>query len=224
MEELWHYAEDGVSRGPVARSEIEAMIRQAALQPDTLVWREGMADWKEARDFFTFPHASAAPPLPRQATTGPDGLYIGAPARGFGEAISVCFSKYVTFSGRASRSEYWYFVLFTILAAFALGLVDGVLGTGTSDGGLLSGLFSLVTLLPSLAVAFRRLHDVGRSGWWIGAGIIGLAAGGALIASVAIAGNGIALAAVFGIAALAWAIMIFVFAVTRGEAGPNAYG
>jgi uncharacterized membrane protein YhaH (DUF805 family) len=58
---------------------------------------------------------------------GPDGLYRGAPARSFGEAISVCFNKYATFSGRASRSEFWYFVLFCFLLGLAASLVDMVI-------------------------------------------------------------------------------------------------
>lgn len=76
--------------------------------------------------------------------------------------------KYATFSGRARRSEYWYFALFIFLCLIALSVLDGILGTSSRrDGtGLLSGLFMLGILLPSLAVTTRRLHDIGRSGWW----------------------------------------------------------
>jgi uncharacterized membrane protein YhaH (DUF805 family) len=74
----------------------------------------------------------------------------------FTESISVCFKKYATFDGTASRSEYWWFVLFTILAQFGLGII--------SDG--LAGLFMVATLLPTIAVCCRRLHDTDRSGWW----------------------------------------------------------
>jgi uncharacterized membrane protein YhaH (DUF805 family) len=75
----------------------------------------------------------------------------------FGESIRACFSKYATFEGRASRSEYWWFFLFTFLASAATGIVSEAL----------SGLFSLAVLLPSLAVGARRLHDVDRSGWFL---------------------------------------------------------
>ena len=71
--------------------------------------------------------------------------------------------KYAVFSGRARRKEYWMFVLINMLIALALGVLDGILG----GGGLLGGLYSLAILIPSLAVAVRRLHDTGRSGWWI---------------------------------------------------------
>lgn len=75
----------------------------------------------------------------------------------FGESISICFKKYATFEGRASRSEYWWFVLFTFLGSATAGII----------GQALSGLFSLAVLLPSLAVGARRLHDTDRSGWFL---------------------------------------------------------
>jgi len=75
----------------------------------------------------------------------------------FGESISTCFSKYATFEGRATRSEYWWFFLFSFLASGAAGLM----------GETVSGLFSLAILLPSLAVGVRRLHDTDRSGWFL---------------------------------------------------------
>jgi len=75
----------------------------------------------------------------------------------FGESISTCFSKYATFDGRATRSEYWWFALFTFLVSSALGLVNDTL----------SGIFSLGVLLPSLAVGARRLHDIDKSAWFL---------------------------------------------------------
>ncbi len=74
----------------------------------------------------------------------------------FGQAISTCFAKYAAFSGRASRAEFWWFFLFQMLVFIVASMV--------SD--LLYGLASLGLLLPSLAVGTRRLHDIGRSGWW----------------------------------------------------------
>ena len=73
-----------------------------------------------------------------------------------------CWKKYAEFSGRARRKEFWMFVLFNFLASIAVGIVDGILGTN----GALGGLYSLAVLIPSLAVAARRLHDTDRSGWW----------------------------------------------------------
>ena len=74
----------------------------------------------------------------------------------FGESIKVCFSKYADFTGRAVRSEFWWWTLFTFLVSLATGYVSE----------MASGLFSLATILPSLAVGARRLHDTDRSGWW----------------------------------------------------------
>ena len=73
-----------------------------------------------------------------------------------------CWKKYAEFSGRARRKEFWMFVLFNFLVSIAVGIVDGILGTN----GALGGLYSLAVLIPSLAVAARRLHDTDRSGWW----------------------------------------------------------
>ena len=74
-----------------------------------------------------------------------------------------CWKKFAEFSGRARRQEYWMFMLFNFLVSVAIGIVDGFLGTG----GSLGGLYSLAVLVPSLAVAARRLHDTDRSGWWM---------------------------------------------------------
>lgn len=71
--------------------------------------------------------------------------------------------KYVTFSGRARRTEYWMFVLFSVIASIILQVLDGVLGLTP----MLAGIYSLAVLLPTLAVAIRRLHDTNRSGWWL---------------------------------------------------------
>jgi uncharacterized membrane protein YhaH (DUF805 family) len=77
--------------------------------------------------------------------------------------------KYATFEGRARRKEYWFFVLFNFLAVVVLSVVD--MGIGTFDEkaeiGLLSGVYLLAVLIPSIAVTVRRLHDTDRSGWWI---------------------------------------------------------
>ena len=79
------------------------------------------------------------------------------------EAVSDAFSKYATFSGRSSRSAYWWFYLFGVLVTIAALLIDLALGTN----GIIYGVSGLALLLPSLAVFFRRLHDAGHSGWWL---------------------------------------------------------
>ena len=74
----------------------------------------------------------------------------------FLQAVQSCLGQYATFSGRAARSEYWWFLLFQVL----------VMGIFSLLGETVYGIAALLLLLPALAVGARRLHDVGRSGWW----------------------------------------------------------
>jgi uncharacterized membrane protein YhaH (DUF805 family) len=94
----------------------------------------------------------------------------------FAEAVRSVYSNYAKFDGRSRRSEYWYFALFVFVAylagvvlAKALGSIAGILGTTAS---IVLVAFWLATLVPSIAVGIRRLHDTGRSGWWLLIGLI----------------------------------------------------
>lgn len=101
----------------------------------------------------------------------------------FTDAVRSCLSKYAVFQGRAPRSEFWWFWVFTVLVEIAALVVGGFLlagsvtsmapGAGSMEAwylfaapNWLTGITHLALILPSLAVAVRRLHDVGRSGWW----------------------------------------------------------
>lgn len=93
------------------------------------------------------------------------------------EWYTEVLKKYAVFSGRARRKEYWVFTLVSTVISIILGIIDASLGAAMGlddkDGiGLLGALYSLAVLLPSLAVTVRRLHDTGRSGWWILIGIV----------------------------------------------------
>lgn len=124
----------------------------------------------------------------------------------FTQSIKSVFSKYATFTGRASRSEYWYFTLFNIIASTLLLLLGIAIGaaTGGSDGvpgGLIVGyilyiIYGLGVLIPSLAVAVRRLHDTNNSGWLILLGLIPCVGG----------------------------IVLLVFMILQGTNGENKYG
>jgi len=102
------------------------------------------------------------------------------------EAVTVCFKKYADFTGRASRPEFWWFMLATTIGNFVLQLLSLTLTV----------VFVLVTLLPSLAVGARRLHDIGRTGWWL------------LICLIPLIGP----------------LVIIVFAAQPGNAGDNRFG
>ena len=114
--------------------------------------------------------------------------------------VLAAFRKYATFSGRAQRSEYWYFILFYLLVYFAL-IVAAVIAenfSGLLGGGLqlLAAIFSLGAFIPSLAVSCRRLHDTDRSGWWF------------LIALIPLIGG----------------LVLFVFFVQDSQPGENRFG
>jgi uncharacterized membrane protein YhaH (DUF805 family) len=125
---------------------------------------------------------------------------VGAelPMVGFGEAISRGFRNYATFSGRSTRAESWWWTLFTFLTGVILAIVDTVTGTMGmfGDAGLLGQLFDLAVLVPSLALGVRRLHDINRTGWWL------------FLIFVLVIG---------------WIVLI-VWAIKRGDRGPNKYG
>ena len=141
---------------------------------------------------------------------------------GFGEAISRGFSNYFTFSGRASRSEYWLWVLFTSLVQ-VIPLIGGLIG--------------LAALIPSLAVTSRRLHDIGKSGWyqllffvasavaWTGFVLFLVLGFGALEEE-----NGLPakflflLSIVAAVAAIAVIGILVMWFVRKGDEGPNKYG
>jgi uncharacterized membrane protein YhaH (DUF805 family) len=83
-------------------------------------------------------------------------------AMSFSDAVKTCFSKYVTFTGRASRPEFWFFTLFIIILDIVVTLIDLAIGSQ-----ILSLIVGLGLLLPSITVTVRRLHDTDRSGaWW----------------------------------------------------------
>jgi uncharacterized membrane protein YhaH (DUF805 family) len=83
---------------------------------------------------------------------------------GFGRAIATCLCKYAVFRGRASRSEFWYFVLFQALLFVVLSMMDAAVFQGAAS--VLVSLAALLLIVPGLAVTVRRLHDGDISGWW----------------------------------------------------------
>jgi uncharacterized membrane protein YhaH (DUF805 family) len=118
----------------------------------------------------------------------------------FAAAVRSVLSQYVQFGGRARRAEYWWFVLFTVLVGIVASILDIALGTDFDGSVTSSGVFNLIVnlalVLPSLAVAVRRLHDTDRSGWWI----------------------------LIGLIPLVGAIVLLLFFVQDGTAGPNRFG
>ena len=85
----------------------------------------------------------------------------------FQTSIKTCFSKFAVFSGRASRSEFWFFVLFGFLGGIITVIIDVmILGYPYEENGPINLIFSVTLIIPSIAVTARRLHDINKSGWW----------------------------------------------------------
>ncbi|MEK7890617.1 DUF805 domain-containing protein [Burkholderia contaminans] len=117
----------------------------------------------------------------------------------FSEAVRAVLNKYATFEGRARRAEYWYFVLLTTV----LSIAAQIIGVAGRDGGLITllllavlALISLALIIPGIAVSVRRLHDTGRSGWFLLLGLIPVVGG----------------------------ILLLVWTCSRGTEGPNRFG
>jgi uncharacterized membrane protein YhaH (DUF805 family) len=140
--------------------------------------------------------AGAAAAAAGRPAGGPAESGTGGFVADFRKAVAACLRQYATFTGRAARPEYWYFVLFNILVAIASTMLDVMIFDPTAEFSPLNSLTSLALLLPSLAVAARRLHDTDRTAWWI---------------------------LLFLIPVIGWLIAIF-FLVQRGTPGPNRFG
>ena len=85
----------------------------------------------------------------------------------FQTSIKTCFNKFAVFSGRASRSEFWFFVLFGFLGGIITIIIDVmILGYPYEENGPINLIFSVAIIIPSIAVAARRLHDINKTGWW----------------------------------------------------------
>lgn len=139
----------------------------------------------------------------------------------FIRAIAINFKKYATFTGRASRSEFWYFFLFTLLVGTVLQIVDAIIFPEVVVQPLYT-IFVLLTVMPSYAVGARRLHDVGVSGWWQLIPLSGLG-GGLCLYATDIDITVSLLWALFALFAVLMVIM-FYFLAKRGAAEANRFG
>lgn len=201
----WYYAVGGEQKGPVSAAQIRSLVAAGAVRGETLVWSQALPDWKPLSQTEL---ASAIQPLPSglppvapagQAGFSPAALPQARPApaaTGFGDAVRVCLAKYATFSGRASRPEFWYFYLFYVVLAVVATIIDLFVFQNTIGFSPLSTLVTLGLFLPQLGVGVRRLHDTDRSGWMF------------LIAFIPLVGT----------------IILVVFFAQAGTAGRNRFG
>ncbi|MGY2128936.1 DUF805 domain-containing protein [Blastococcus sp. SYSU DS0617] len=134
---------------------------------------------------------------PYPAAPGYDAPAASTPMMDIGTAVRSVLTQYATFTGRARRSEYWWFALASFLASIVTSIIDLAIGSEVTAGmGILSLLLSLALLIPSLAVGVRRLHDTGKSGWWL----------------------------LIGLVPLIGFIVLIVFFVQDSQPGPNQHG
>ena len=86
----------------------------------------------------------------------------------FIDAVKKCINNYANFNGRARRSEYWWFTLFNVILSIVATVIDvTIFKKGAEDFGIVNTIVSLAFLVPSIAVGVRRMHDVGKSGWYL---------------------------------------------------------
>ncbi len=170
----------------------------------------------------------------------------------FQHAIATCFAKYFTFSGRASRPEYWYFFLFLFLGSIATGILDSTLfgtdnlqtevdGSGArfsaGNNGPIGAIFSLGTLIPTLSAGWRRMHDTGRSGLYllypliVFFGLLTFLSFTGTLTALWASGDISQLGGIVGLIAGIAVLVLFIspliviwWLTRRSEPGPNAYG
>lgn len=197
----WYYGTGGEQHGPVGIDQMRALAGSGTINRDTLVWTQTMTSWQplgqsELAGMLgsgppsmaprVSPSPQGLPPAPGQWTGAPPNPYgmnpAGpyAPSPGFVDAIKICFAKYATFAGRATRPEFWWFTLFYMIVITGVSMLGGVLtgamvsgdasDTATGAAALvgvgLQTIAMLVLLLPQLSATVRRLHDTDRSGWF----------------------------------------------------------
>ena len=137
------------------------------------------------------------------------------------EWMLMPLKRYAEFSGRSRRKEYWMYVLFLVIVGFVLGFIEGAVGLAQTVGpyGPLSAILALGTLVPSIAVGVRRLHDTERTGWWIALPLLPYALSVVMLISgnLAMAGTIMMVAGVLG-------LVVLVFMCLDGTKGPNKYG
>lgn len=139
----------------------------------------------------------------------------------FFEAVKTALSKYAVFSGRARRKEFWYFLLFNVLVGIIAGFLGAVMQKPKAMT-VLSTLFTLAFLLPSIGVAVRRLHDTGRSGWWYLLAVPGVAL--AQTSNLMLSQGNLTMQMIFALASLACNVPLIVFYCQDSQPGTNRFG
>ena len=205
QDRIWWFAVDQQKSGPYTRAELQEQARDGRFGVDDHVWHTGLTEWMPARDVpglwqsteVQLATDSAPPPAPTGwSQPAPQAVQASGERMrmGFIGAIQTCLRKYADFSGRASRSEYFWFLLFYYIIALPAAILLSEEQTNALT--LLSAVAVLAFSLPMYAVGARRLHDTGLSGWW----------------------------QLLHVFSLIGSIIILILTVRKGEPGSNKYG
>ena len=216
MSDVWYFADQGGQQGPVNQQDLEAALARMPNARDVFVWQPGFSDWKRAGDVPELNlRMSGAPPLPPMRDAAP--AYQGTPMPD--ESNAGVARLWFGFRGRANRAKWW---LVTALNVVIIAVFTGV--AVAVDSVALWSVFVialLVVWVSSVAIAIKRLHDRGKSGWWV---LVFIFAPGLLQGIGTRLGDPVSLM-VLGVASLAisiWALVELGF--LRGTPGDNAYG
>ena len=216
MSDVWYFADQGGQQGPVNRQDLMAALSRMPNAPDVFVWQPGFSDWKRAGDVAELNvRGSGAPPLPPMRDGAP--AYRGTPMPD--ESNTGVARLWFGFSGRANRAKYWLVAAINVAIMTVLTVVALV---GNAPALWIVFIIAiLVLVVSSVAVSIRRLHDRGKSGWWV---LVFIFVPGLL--------NGVGsrlddpvpmmILSLAGLAISIWALVELGF--LRGTQGDNAYG
>ena len=216
MSDVWYFADQGGQQGPVSRQDLMAALARMPNAPDVFVWQPGFSDWRRAGDVAELNvRGAGAPPPPPMRDSAP--AYRGTPMP---DASNAGIARlWFGFSGRANRAKWW---LVTVINVVIIAVLTGVAVVGDSVAlwvGFVIVLFAL--WVSSVAIAIKRLHDRGKSGWWV---LVFIFVPGLLQGLGSRLGDPVPMM-ILGLAGLAisiWALVELGF--LRGTQGDNAYG
>ena len=172
----FYYIENGKRNGPVHFDELIQLLKTGKIHRHTLIWCEKYDDWKKVSESGI--DISFLPPTIESVVIHNENVIQQNISNPFMHYINA-FRRYADFEGRARRKEFWFFMLFHILIFILMMVFDDAIGTDLIDKidedmaewipipvfGIFSTIYYLVSLLPSLAITARRLHDTGKTGW-----------------------------------------------------------
>jgi len=183
MSDQYYIFSNNNQSGPFPLEEIKQRVQLGEINAQSLLWQPGMADWAPIGSIISglsLPNSLPPniPPYGNQQGTPIDLANYKFEGYGLVSATKKVLSNYVNFSGRATRSEYWYIVLAMFIFNFSVGFLLAIVTGGNEQAfALASSVFNLLSLgllLPVLGVAVRRLHDIGKSAWYLLMGLIPL--------------------------------------------------